>query len=274
MKQTRKSYLPWVIVAIGALVFIGIVMEEEPEYGSVAVESSPEALTPAGYTLAMGEGFRRAMNRVDDFGISIVLAVDSSGSMEEPPASGGQEKYLQAAEALSTVVDYLGELAAARPDMRLRVGVITFSDTVTDILPLTSLDSQGIAALRQACAPENFLPGGKTAIGLALERGTALLAQSGTIFTSLLVISDGENTIGPEPDTVMEAIYANRNDQSLPDDPVRTDTQLISIIGFDIDSPQFALLHELGARVSSASDRRELETSLRDILEADITKLE
>ena len=55
---------------------------------------------------------------------------------------------------------------------------------------------------------------------------------------------------------------------------VITDTQLISVIGFDIDSPKFAKLRDLGARLSSAGNREELGAGLRDLLEADITKLE
>ncbi len=48
----------------------------------------------------------------------------------------------------------------------------------------------------------------------------------------------------------------------------------ISIIGFDINSPKFERLHQLGARVMAAGNQSELEKNLKALLEADITKLE
>ncbi len=237
---------------------------------------SPQSYQKAksGYVLRFGDDFRRGMNRVDDLGISIAIAVDSSGSMSNEPSSGGDPKYVQAAAALQAVADYLETLAASKGDMKLKVALIRFSGAVSVVLPLTELDAAGILSLREACVPENFAPGGGTAIGLAMERGASILAQSGTIFNSLIVITDGENTINPEPDEVIKSIYANNNDKSAEDDPVRTDTQIISVIGFDVDSPRFEKLRNLGARVSSAGNREELGAGLKDLLEADITKLE
>jgi len=244
--------------------------------GAQGQSQAPESYqkTRSGYVLEMGDDFRRGMNRVDDLGISIAVAMDSSGSMGNQPNSAGDPKYVQAAEALATVADYLEGLARSKPDMKIKVALVKFSGTVSTVLPLTTLDEAGIAKLRAACVPDNFLPKGGTAIGLALERGASILAQSGTIFNSLIVITDGENTINPSPEDVIKAIYANSNDQSLEDDPVRTDTQLISVIGFDVESPQFARMHDLGARVTSAGNREELGAGLKDLLEADITKLE
>ncbi len=43
---------------------------------------------------------------------------------------------------------------------------------------------------------------------------------------------------------------------------------------FDISESKFGKYHQMGARVTSASNQEELERSLRALLEADITKLE
>lgn len=243
-----------------------------PRQSGGAPESYQKA--KSGYVLRFGDDFRRGMNRVDELGISIAIAVDASGSMSNEPASGGDPKYIQAAAALQAVADYLETLAAAKGDMKLKVALIRFSGSVSTVMPLTELDTAGILLLRSACVPDNFLPQGGTAIGLAMERGAEILAQSGTIFNSLIVITDGENTINPEPDEVMKSIYSNNNDKSTADNPIRTDTQLISVIGFDINSPKFIKLRDLGARLSSAGNREELGAGLKDLLEADITKLE
>ncbi len=228
----------------------------------------------AGYELSFGDDFKAGMNYVDDLGISIVIAMDVSGSMSNRPQTGGEVKYLQAANALRTVADYLASLSVSMPDIRVNVAILSFSSGVKTVLPLTVLDKEGIARMRTACDARNFEPKGTTAIGKALERGSEILAQSGTIFNSLIVVTDGENTNPPKPEEVMKAIYANRNNKSTEDNPIRTSTQLVSIVTFDVKSPEFDRLHDMGARIISASDRKELESGLKGLLEADITKLE
>ena len=229
----------------------------------------------SGYSLKFAKDFRNGMNGVDDLGISIVLAMDVSGSMQDAPAQGGAPKFQQAAKALETITDYLDRFATKQKDLVVRVAILRFNEEVEVILPMTTLDRTGIADLRALVSnPDNFPPGGKTAIGSALETGTELLAQSGTILRSLIVVTDGESNEGPEPAKVMDAIYANRNSASRPDSPVTTSTELVSFIGFDTDSGYFGDFQTKGARVTKAGDQADLEKSLQDLLEADITKLE
>ncbi|HCM26901.1 MAG TPA: hypothetical protein DIC34_10215 [Treponema sp.] len=255
-----------ITVSILALALIlGCAEKKEP----VAAEAADP-----GYSLQFADGFDSGMNFVDDFGISIVLVVDVSGSMADSPKSGGSAKYIQAANALVTVSEYLEKLAGEQKDLRVNVAVLRFSTGVATVLPMTELRGDGIERLKSICSPENFLPKGGTAIGLALEKGSELLAQSGTIFNSLIIITDGENNGTPDPMKVIDAIYSNRNNKSTEAMKISTSTQLMSFIGFDIDSPQFGVFHELGARITSASDQAELENGLKSLLEADITKLE
>lgn len=227
-----------------------------------------------GYELAFSDSFNPGRNYIDDLGISIVIAMDVSGSMGDVPRTGGEEKYLQATKALQRVAEFLSSLADRQKDIKIQVAVLKFSSSVTQVLPLTRLDDEGIRALGGIMSEDNFFPGGGTAIGSAIERGSEILAQSGTIFNSLIIVTDGENTVNPDPEKVIEAMYANRNNKSSEDLVVRTSSQLLAVIGFDINSPQFARFNEQGARIMSASNRSELETALTSLLEADITKLE
>lgn len=245
--------------------------------GKAPVSSSPsEESTPrySGYTLQFGEDFKAGMNFVDDFGISVAIVVDVSGSMGDRPSSGGDQKYIQASNALVTIATYLENLAKTQPDLKIQVSVLKFSGGVTEVLPLTILNPDGIAKLKSVCNPRYFTPDGGTAIGRAVEAGAKVLAQSGTIFNSLIVITDGENSGGPDPVEVIKALYSNHNTASTTDYPVSTSTQLLSFVGFDISQSKFGKYHDMGARVTSASNQAELETSLRALLEADITKLE
>jgi hypothetical protein len=215
---------------------------------------------------------------VDDLGLSVVIAIDKSGSMADPPETGLRDpKYVQASRALGRIVDFLEKnfSGPAADGLVLKVGIIGFYEDVEDIFPLTAMDKAGFASLRRVVAnPKSFEPEGKTAIGGALERGAAMLAQSGTILKSLIVVTDGENNIEPEPVEVMQAITGDRNDASTIDFPVSTNSTLMSFVGFDVDSGMFNDLHAAGGRVTSAADQTGLETALREILVADITRLE
>lgn len=266
--RKRKSSPVFGIVVVAAIALIVPALCKEKR------EPPSEDAPPEKFSLSFGDDFDAGMNFVDDFGISIVLAVDVSGSMADSPASGGDRKYVQATNALVTVSDYLKGLAEKQRDLKIQVALLRFSDKVEVVLPMTLLDDGGYARLRQMCVPANFAPGGGTAIGAGLQKGSELLAQSGTIFNSLIVVTDGENNRKPEPADVIAAIYSNRNNKSSDAMKVRTSTQILSFIGFDVASPQFDLYHQMGGRITSASNQTELEGSLKALLEADITKLE
>jgi hypothetical protein len=238
-----------------------------------APKPSPFAGTE-GYILEFGGDFKPGMNAVDEFGISVVIAMDVSGSMAQPPRTGGQPKYMQATNALSTVARYLETLHAKQPDLKIKVAILRFSDGVDVVLPLTTLDAKGLEALNGVVKPGNFAPVNGTGIGRAMEAGSRILAQSGTIFNSMIVVTDGENNLKPDPRDVMKAMYSNRNSATTVDFKVNTSSQLVSFVGFDIQSRQFEDFHSLGARITSANSQKEIENGLKSFLEADITKLE
>jgi len=228
------------------------------------------------YTLDFGADFNAFLASRDDLGISVIVAIDSSGSMSDPPKSGGSAKFVQASAALGQVADLLERLAALSPSGQvLKVGVLKFDSVVRELLPLTVMDEGGLALLRGLVLdPENFRPGGSTAIGATIESGVRALSQSGTILRSLIIVTDGENTAGVEPAWALSAVYGNRNTASVPELPVSTGSTLITFIGFDIDSGAFKRLSVYGPRIASATDQSQLATALSASLEADITKLE
>jgi von Willebrand factor type A domain len=237
---------------------------------------SPFEGTP-GYILQFNkDNFKTGMNAVDDFGISVAIAMDVSGSMADPPESqpGGTPKFVQATRALNTVANYLEGLAQKQKNMKIRVCLLKFSGGVDVILPLTTLNAEGIAKLNAALNPENFRPDGSTAIGKAMETESEILAQSGTIFNSMIIVTDGENNRDPDPRDVMKALYGDRNNITTDDMKITTSSQLVSFVGFDVQSNQFDEFHNLGARITSADNQAEIESALKSFLEADITKLE
>jgi len=228
----------------------------------------------AGYTLDLGQDFDVGMNSVDDMGISVALVVDVSGSMIDPPRSGGDMKYKQAAGSVERVLTFLYYLSKKHPDMPIKVTVLTFSDDVATLCPLTKVDDRFLAEIPKIADSENYIPTFRTAMGKALEAGCAALAQSGTVMKSLIVITDGENTATPAPEDVLLGMSTNNNDKCRDGITVYTDSQLVSFIGFDVDACAFDGLSKAGARVIQAKDEAGISEGLTKILDADITKLE
>jgi hypothetical protein len=279
----KKTLLAVVVVALfEALLLAGCgapaVAQNNGSPAPAKVAQSEKLTFPGnGYVMKFdSKAYKAGMNSVDDMGISVAIILDVSGSMGNPPQSGGQPKYLQATQALGTIVDYLHELSVKQPGLKVQVTLLKFSDNVSLVLPLTDVNKD-YALVIAATASRNFQPDGGTAIGSALEEGSKILSQSGTILNSLTIITDGESNEGPAsggPGGVLDAIYQNRNNASTTDFRVTTDTQLVSFVGFDVDSPQFSDFHNHGARITAAGSRAEIEKGLKAFLEADITKLE
>lgn len=288
----RPVSLVWIAaIVVAAIIFMRLSPGRRPAagQGGASLPASPSGapsraqpkadrpFSGPGYVLEFSKGFNPGANAVDDLGLSVVIAVDVSGSMKDAPAAGGGPKYVQAAEALAGIVSFLEGLSRdkAMEGLELKVALLSFNDEVSVIYPLTKMDKAAFAGLRARLAdPEVLKPGGKTAIGRALERGAEILAGSETVMKSLIVVSDGENTAGVEPREALTAINENRNSASTVDLPVYTRGSLVSFVGFDVGSGIYAPLGEEGARVESAADRNELKKALTDILVADISKLE
>jgi hypothetical protein len=264
-----------ILVLLAVLTMLIGCGEQVPSASSPSApkHESPFAGTP-GYILRFGSDFKTGMNSVDDFGISVVIAMDVSGSMADQPQSGGEPKFIQATKALATVASYIETLAQKQKDLKIQVSILRFNNHVEEVLPLTLLNTAGVIKLNNAVNPGNFRPNGGTAIGGAMQLGSEILAQSGTIFNSLIIVTDGENNVNPDPEDVMKAMYSNRNNITNEDMKITTSSQLVSFVGFDVQSKQFGEFHTLGARVTSANSQVEIENSLKAFLEADITKLE
>lgn len=271
-KKNKMNFTTGLIIFVSFIILINLCDGKKKNTKAEAKKSSEYALT-------FSDDFKKGLASQDDLGLSIVIAIDCSGSMKEyPKANQDQPKYIAASQSLNEIVQFLNSFYkknVKKDNTILKIGLVKFSDTVKVLFPLTNMNDETFQELERITSDNNnFLPDSKTAIGKTLERGTEMLMQSGTIFKSLIVVTDGENTEGEEPETVFKAIVNNNNNKTSKDFPVTTSSVLTSFIGFDIDSSTFSTLHELGARVTSAANKEELNASLKNIFLADITKLE
>jgi hypothetical protein len=272
-RQGKPGRVAFLVLALA----IGWYVAQRLVFAPRAADGGAAGSTQAkGYVLQFGEDFKSLLASRDDLGVSVVIAVDVSGSMASIPAAGGKPKYVQAAAALMRVVDVLERLSRdSPPGQVLKAGLLVFNEDVRPVMSLTELDGAGIAKLRALAEdPWNFKPDGSTAIGAALERSVEWLSQSGTILRSAIVVTDGENMTGPAPAAVLAAVRADRNSASTAEIPVATNSILVSFIGFDIDAGRFAAIEREGARVLAAADQAELAEVLSSVLEADIGRLE
>lgn len=228
------------------------------------------------YVLDLGDDIGALAANRDDLGLSLVLVVDVSGSMDDPPQSGGAKKYHQATRALRQVMQTLRRFVGRQgQDMVIKLGLIRFSSEVETVMDLQEVNRSNIDQITVFINnPKNWAPGGATAIGDALVEGSRMLARSGTIMRSLILITDGESNTGVQPEYVLNALYNNRNNLSTPDYTVYTRNYLIRVIGFDIDSELFQAYEPYGVRLASAADEKQLTEVLGGLIEADITQLE
>lgn len=184
----------------------------------------------------------------EGLGASVAILLDQSGSMEDPPASGGTRgKYLMAREALAEVLAQTDSFVARQPGFPVNVGLYTFDSGVRPVLPIAAFDRGALdRALDQLPAPD-----GNTAIGDAMERATADLYRAGTIRKYLLVVTDGENTAGRDPGEVAREI-ARRSEGAV----------RLFLVAFDVDAEKFAFVPAVRGTVIEARDAVALRAGL------------
>ncbi|HOJ64191.1 MAG TPA: vWA domain-containing protein [Spirochaetota bacterium] len=238
-------------------------------------------LSVKNYKIKFSKDFKKGLVTQDDLGISIVIAVDCSGSMKDWAANAKPdepEKYKVASQSLNEVISFLEDFynkEMKKNNIKLKLAILKFNSDVNVVFDLQEVNDSIFKSIKEITSnPYNFYPSGRTAIGATLEKGTEILMQSGTIFKSLILITDGQNTEGVAPEAVLKAIVNNNNNLSTPDFPVLTNTILVTFVGFDLEENVFSRLKDFGARVVSASNSEELKDVLKNIFITDISKFE
>ena len=241
-RARRGSAKRAVLVAI-VLVAIGFVKVRQHANGPstiVTLDSAAPDSNSGKYVSSVDEGL----------GASIALVLDVSGSMRDKAAGDNRPKYLVAREALRTILATTDEFVARQPGFPINVGLYTFSDKVTRVVPVGPYSrTQLEAALSAIGRPE-----GGTAIGDAMDVAREDLYRAGTFRKYILVVTDGANTNGRDPEEVAREI-ATRSEGA-----VRQ-----YFVAFDIDKARFQFLKEVNGDVLGAADGLALSASLDSI---------
>jgi hypothetical protein len=201
----------------------------------------------------------------DEDGVALAIIYDTSGSMQKTvrdSAGGSAPKYIVANRALLAVVKQIQTFAtnsAAGVPRKIQAGLFVFSgDGARMAVPFGPFD---------AAAMENFAhsfssPNGNTPLGNALSAATRTVLNSPLSRKHVLIITDGENTAGPEPAAVMPRLKQQAEEKHTP--------LSVHFVAFDVDAKVFAAVKKLGATVVGASDEKQLNTQLEYILQRKI----
>ncbi|HVR39982.1 MAG TPA: VWA domain-containing protein, partial [Thermoanaerobaculia bacterium] len=157
-----------------------------------------EALTLVLVVVALARPQRITRHAASDrFGIDIVIALDSSGSMAAEDFTPRNR--------FAVAKDLIGEFIKRRQDDR--IGIITFGTSAATRVPITYDRRIAEAILDKAKISEH---GPGTAIGQALATAVNRLRTSKTRTRVVILITDGVNTAGAIDPLVAARIAANR----------------------------------------------------------------
>jgi Mg-chelatase subunit ChlD len=193
-------------------------------------------------------------------GLAAAILIDVSGSMSSRPRRGSEPKIVSARRAALDLVDQFVRYAADHPDEPVMLGLYEFSDrsgvpSARAVIPMGTPDRA-----RAAEAVARMQPRGDTPIGEALIEGKRALDATGLIRRHLLVITDGLNTEGVEPEEVVAAI--NKRPE--------IERPAMYFVAFDVEAKQFAAVKEAGTLVLEAANSQGLNETLDMLLRGEI----
>ena len=190
-------------------------------------------------------------------GLAAVVLVDVSGSMHDR-IKGERRRKIEAAQAAA--IDLVGAFdryATAHPAEAVVVGIHEFSARPGQP---AAREVIGLARPNPRTAGDrirDMKTGGGTPIGDAMAEARLALDRSGLKRRHLLVVTDGENTNGPDP-----ALVASILEQQ--PDAVKAS---LYFVAFDVDAEAFAAVKNTGALLLSAKSGAELASTFDELLD-------
>ena len=201
----------------------------------------------------------------DDDGVALGILYDTSGSMRDnvPNSHGSSSpKYVIANRALLAVVKQIQTYVTNGPagaPRKVDVGLFTFSkDGAQEVVKLAPFDAGAI----QNWTTNFSRPNGGTPLGNALRTVSREVLNSPQPHKHVLIITDGENTVGPDPAAILPSVNKAADKKQT--------TVFVHFIAFDVNAKVFNGVKNQGASVASAADEKELNSQLDFILQNQI----
>jgi hypothetical protein len=197
-------------------------------------------------------------------GLAVAIVYDTSGSMKDSVRDGTgrrSPKYAIANRALEKIAlrleAYATNTAAGPRDVRAGLFVFDGKGAKEAVAfgPFHRAEFQNWTR-------EFSQPDGGTPLGGALTVAARRVLDCPLSHKHVLLITDGENTIGPEPAPCLVTLQRQAEKRG----------ELLSVhfVAFDVDGAVFGPVKKLGATVVSAADESQLNQQLEFILEKKI----
>jgi len=199
----------------------------------------------------------------DNDGVALAIVYDTSGSMREPVMDTNNQrtaKYVIANRALISVAQKIEQFRTNQaPPRKIEAGVFVFrGEGARAAVPFGPFNESAV----EAWASGFSKPIGSTPLGNAVKTASDAVFASPLVHKHILVITDGVNTAGPAPATVLSSLKRRAEQQGT--------SIAIHFLAFDVDAKVFDDVKKKGATVLGAADERQLETQLNFILQKKI----
>ena len=191
----------------------------------------------------------------EGIGAAVAILIDTSGSMRDEAPGDTRPKFVVAQQALEAMLDATDAFVAKRPDFPIKIGIYSFSSHVRTLQPIQPYDRGAIRGVL-ANVPR---PGGGTAIGDALRAARPDLYRAGLFRKYVIVVTDGDNTTGRDPDEVAREIFRKSEG-----------AVQVYFVAFDTSPDKFAFLKEAGGDVIGAGTGAELRQALDGLYQGKI----
>jgi Ca-activated chloride channel family protein len=194
-------------------------------------------------------------------GLAAAIVIDTSGSMDRRAAKGNNiPKITYARAAANDIVAQFARYADDHKGETVLLAIYEFSarddqERCREVVPMSPPNrDKARTAIAQLRAD------GGTPIGDAMIKAKLALDSTGLARKHLLVITDGENTNGYDPDEVAVAI--NKRPE--------TERPSLYFVAFDVDAKIFEPVKKAGGLIMSAASGKELNDTLDMLLRGKI----
>ncbi len=201
----------------------------------------------------------------DEDGVAVAIVYDTSGSMNEPvndEAGKSAPKYRIANRALIAIANRIQAFAtngAAGTPRKIHAALFVFQNGAPRAaLPLGAFDAAALTKWAQGFST----PVGGTPLGQTLNTAGHAVLNSGLTRKHVLIITDGMNTLGPDPAPVLAKLQHEAEQKQT--------SVSAHFVAFDVDAKIFDKVKKLGATVVGAANENQLNAQLGFILEKKI----
>lgn len=201
----------------------------------------------------------------EEEGVALAIVYDTSGSMNDSVRDGTGKlapKYVIAKRALESTLKRLQAFVQGAPagaPRKVQAGLFVFSGQgARELVRFAPFDGKNLEEWTRRLP----LPSSGTPLGNALETASQTVLKAPLSRKHVLVITDGMNTVGPDPARVLPGLksQAEQKHSSL----------AVHFVAFDVDAKLFAPLKKQGVTVVGAANETQLNAQLGFILEKKI----